>query len=108
MTGTAVTENVARSCYERVMEKVEYEKLRASVDEFNRNNKWLKRGIGIVGAKGNMGFMESDDINIGLAFVRSVDHGPQQIAFVFAFLAPSHAHSNFPVCGMGVTGTGIR
>jgi len=79
MTGTPITESLARNCFERVMSKVDYETLRAEVDQFNAENKWLKRGIAIVGAKGNMGFMESDDINRGLAYVKVLKDGTVQV-----------------------------
>ena len=55
--------------------KVNYSALRADIDKFNAEHKWLKRGVAIVGAKGNMGFMESDDINRGIAVVAVREDG---------------------------------
>lgn len=55
--------------------QVNYSALRADIDKFNAEHKWLKRGVAIVGAKGNMGFMESDDINRGIAVVEVREDG---------------------------------
>lgn len=60
-------EDVLRKCWTQAY--THYKELKKGVDEFNKNNKWKKRGIGMVPSKGNMGFMESNDINRGLAMI---------------------------------------
>ncbi len=79
ITGTAITENIARECYARVLHNADYTSLRRQVDEFNAQSKWVKRGIGVVGSKGNMGFMASDDINRGVAVVKLLPDGRVEV-----------------------------
>lgn len=69
ITKTVVRDDVMQSCWHRLSEKAQYSNVRRDVDEFNRKNKWVKRGVAVTGSKGNMGFIESDDINRGLALV---------------------------------------
>ncbi|NNE91292.1 MAG: molybdopterin-dependent oxidoreductase [Verrucomicrobiales bacterium] len=69
ITRTEIRDNVMASCWDRVSEKSDYEKLKAEVDQYNRDHTYTKRGIAIVGSKGNMGFIKTDDINRGLALI---------------------------------------
>ncbi len=75
ITKTKIDNDVAWLCWKRLLEKSRYKKLKIEVDEFNQKNKWLKRGIAAVSSKGNMGFIESDDINRGLAVVHILRDG---------------------------------
>ncbi|NNM31235.1 MAG: molybdopterin-dependent oxidoreductase, partial [Akkermansiaceae bacterium] len=56
-------------CWDRVVEKADYGKLRQEVDDYNRAHTFTKRGLAVVGSKGNMGFIRTDDINRGLALI---------------------------------------
>ena len=56
-------------CWDRVVEKSDYEKLVQEVDDYNRAHTYTKRGIAVVGSKGNMGFIKTEDINRGLALL---------------------------------------
>lgn len=70
ITKTKIDDDVVRQCWARVIDKSNYPVLRQQIDEFNRGNRWLKRGLAVVSSKGNMGFLESDDINRGIAVVQ--------------------------------------
>jgi xanthine dehydrogenase/oxidase len=69
ITGTGIRDDVMASCWDRVVESADYEKLKAEVETFNRSHTYTKRGIATVGSKGNMGFIQTDDINRGLALI---------------------------------------
>jgi xanthine dehydrogenase/oxidase len=69
ITKTEIKDGIMASCWDRVAEKAEYEKLKLEVDEYNGSHAYTKRGIAIVGSKGNMGFIQTDDINRGLALI---------------------------------------
>ncbi len=75
ITKTEIKDDVIGSCWRRLMEKVDYKKLQQEVEEFNRRNRWVKRGIAATVSKWNMGFIESDDINRGLALVHILRDG---------------------------------
>ena len=75
ITRTEIKDDTVRKCWNRLMEKSDYPRLRREVDEFNAANKWLKRGLAATVSKGNMGFIESDDINRGLALVHILRDG---------------------------------
>ncbi len=75
ITKTEIKDNVLRSCWDRLMVKADYQNLRREVEAFNKQNKWLKRGLAATVSKGNMGFIESDDINRGLALVHILRDG---------------------------------
>lgn len=69
ITKTEIRDDVMASCWDRVVEKADYERLRAEVEEYNAAHTYTKRGISVVGSKGNMGFIETNDINRGLALI---------------------------------------
>jgi xanthine dehydrogenase small subunit len=75
ITKTEIKDDVISRCWNRALEKADYGKRRTSIDEFNRNNKWIKRGVAATVSKGNMGFIESDDINRGLALIHVLRDG---------------------------------
>ena len=75
ITKMDIGDDVMRECWSRVLDKGEYDATLAEVEAFNRANKWFKRGIAAVGSKGNMGFLEADDINRGLATVQILRDG---------------------------------
>lgn len=75
ITKTKIGDNVMRQCWDRLIEKTNYSKLKSEVEEFNRQHRWLKRGIATICSKGNMGFLQSDDINRGLALVHLMRDG---------------------------------
>ncbi|MGI9240832.1 MAG: molybdopterin cofactor-binding domain-containing protein, partial [Verrucomicrobiales bacterium] len=69
ITRTEIGDDVIASCWDRVVAKSDYEKLRREVDEYNRSHSYTKRGIAVAGSKGNMGFVHTDDVNRGLALI---------------------------------------
>ena len=69
ITKMKIQDDVMETCYQRLLEKSHVPQLREEIEAFNKGNKWLKRGLAITSSKGNMGFVESDDINRGLALV---------------------------------------
>lgn len=75
ITKMEIGDSVMQQCWERVLERSNYEEQRAQVDQFNKENKWLKRGVAAVGSKGNMGFLEADDLNRGIALVHILRDG---------------------------------
>jgi len=75
ITKMPIDDNVMQNCWSRVLEKSDYESLRDEVAQFNKDNKWFKRGISAVGSKGNMGFLEAADICRGLALVHIMRDG---------------------------------
>ena len=75
ITKMEIRDDVISRCWNRALEKADYGKLRTEIDAFNRKNKWLKRGIAATASKGNMGFIETDDINRGLALVHVLRDG---------------------------------
>ena len=75
ITRTEIKDDVAMKCWTRVLEKGNHDKVRKDIDRFNAENKWLKRGLAATVSKGNMGFIETDDINRGLALVHVLRDG---------------------------------
>ena len=75
ITKTKIDDNVVWQCWNRLLDKANYSQLKKEVEEFNQNNTWLKRGIAAVSSKGNMGFIESDDINRGISIVQIMRDG---------------------------------
>jgi xanthine dehydrogenase/oxidase len=75
ITKMEIGDSVMQQCWNRVLERSNYEEQRAQVEEFNSDNKWLKRGVAAVGSKGNMGFLEADDLNRGVALVHILRDG---------------------------------
>ena len=69
ITKMELKDDVITSCWNRLIEKVDYKKLRQEIETFNAENKWVKRGLAAISSKGNMGFIESDDINRGLCVI---------------------------------------
>lgn len=69
ITRTEIKDNVMASCWDRVTKKSDYDRLKAEVDEYNQSHSYTKRGIAVAGSKGNMGFIQTDDINRGLALI---------------------------------------
>ncbi len=69
ITRTEIKDDVMANCWDRVMEKSNYEKLKEEVKTYNRSHTYTKRGIAVVGSKGNMGFIQTDDVNRGLALI---------------------------------------
>lgn len=69
ITKTEIRDDVMASCWDRVVENSDYEKLKTKVDDYNRTHTYTKRGIAVVGSKGNMGFIRTDDVNRGLALI---------------------------------------
>lgn len=69
ITRTEIRDDIIGRCWDRVMEKSDYDALKREVDAYNRSHAYTKRGIAIVGSKGNMGFIKTEDINRGLALV---------------------------------------
>ena len=69
ITKTKIGDDVVANCWDRVAEKSDYERLKREVDAYNASHTYTKRGIAIVGSKGNMGFVHTDDINRGLALI---------------------------------------
>ena len=75
ITKTKIDDDVISSCWNRLIEKSNFQKLQTEVEEFNNKNLWKKRGIAVVSSKGNMGFIESNDINRGLALIHILRDG---------------------------------
>ena len=69
ITRTEIRDDIMANCWDRVVKKSDYEKLKQEVDAYNRSHTYTKRGIAVVGSKGNMGFIQTDDINRGLALI---------------------------------------
>lgn len=69
ITRTRIGDDIIGKCWDRVLEKGDYGKLKAEVEDYNRSHTYTKRGIAVVGSKGNMGFIETGDINRGLALI---------------------------------------
>ncbi len=69
ITRTEIKDDVMADCWDRAVARAEYEKLKSEVDAYNRSHTYTKRGIAVVGSKGNMGFIKTDDINRGLALI---------------------------------------
>ena len=69
ITRTEIKDDIMAKCWDRVLEKSDYETLRSTIEEYNRTHTYTKRGIAVVGSKGNMGFIKTDDINRGLALI---------------------------------------
>ena len=70
-----IKDDIAMKCWNRVLEKGDHGALRKDIDRFNAENKWMKRSLAATVSKGNMGFIESDDINRGLALVHVLRDG---------------------------------
>lgn len=51
-------ENVRR-CWDDCKSKSDYDNRRSAVDQFNRQNRWKKRGMSIIPIKYGIGFSES-------------------------------------------------
>lgn len=51
-------ENVRR-CWDDCKRKSDYDNRRSAVDQFNRQNRWKKRGMSIIPIKYGIGFSES-------------------------------------------------
>ena len=75
ITKMTIGDSVAKDCWDRVLSRADYQARRAEVTQFNGKSKWLKRGIAAVASKGNMGFLEADDLNRGLAVVHVMRDG---------------------------------
>lgn len=69
ITKTEIRDDIMANCWDRVLEKSSYGKLKEEVDDYNRTHTFTKRGVAVVGSKGNMGFMQTDDLNRGLALI---------------------------------------
>lgn len=69
ITKTEIKDDVIANCWDRVVEKAGYDSLKSEIEEYNRTHTFTKRGIAVVGSKGNMGFIQTDDINRGLALI---------------------------------------
>ena len=54
ITKTEIRDDIMAKCWDRVVEKADYEKLKLEIDEYNHSHTYTKRGIAIVGSKGNM------------------------------------------------------
>jgi len=68
-TGTEIGDDILQRVWSGVEKQAKLEELREECERFNMENKWKKRGVAIVPSKGNMGFVDSDEINRGLALV---------------------------------------
>ncbi|MGK0186489.1 MAG: xanthine dehydrogenase/oxidase [Verrucomicrobiales bacterium] len=69
ITRTEIQDDIIARCWDRVVEKSDYELLKQEVEDYNRSHTYTKRGIAMVGSKGNMGFIQTDDVNRGLALL---------------------------------------
>ncbi|MDA1005039.1 MAG: molybdopterin-dependent oxidoreductase, partial [Verrucomicrobia bacterium] len=69
ITKTEIKDETMAKCWDRVVEKADYKKLKLEIEDYNRSHPYTKRGIAVVGSKGNMGFIQTDDINRGLALI---------------------------------------
>ena len=75
ITWMEIKDDIAMKYWNRVLEKGDHDALRKDIDRFNAENKWMKRSLAATVSKGNMGFIESDDINRGLALVHVLRDG---------------------------------
>ena len=75
ITRMEIKDDIAMKCWNRVLKKGDHDALRKDIDRFNAENKWMKRSLAATVSKGNMGFIESDDINRGLALVHVLRDG---------------------------------
>jgi xanthine dehydrogenase/oxidase len=86
LTGMEIGDDVLETCWSGVVKHQQdgsgdeggfelpsrdagYAKLRDHCESFNKANRWVKRGLSAVPAKGNMGFVNCDDVNRGLALM---------------------------------------
>lgn len=75
ITRTKIGDDVLQRCWQRVLDKGQHERQRREVAAFNQDHRWRKRGVAVTVSKGNMGFLESADINRGLALVHVLQDG---------------------------------
>ena len=75
ITKSVIKDDVISRCWSRLKEKTDYANLKNQVIEFNQKNKWVKQGIAATVSKGNMGFIEADEINRGLALIHILRDG---------------------------------
>lgn len=79
LAGTPIDDDVLRACWSRAVED-RYADWRADCAAFNKTHEHFKRGVAGVPSKGNMGFLEAEDINRGSAVVRIHADGSVRIS----------------------------
>jgi len=69
-----VDDDHIRRLWKELKDRCKYDELKKSVDEFNKANKWVKRGLAIIPCKNNTGF-EKDFLNVTGALVQIYTDG---------------------------------
>jgi len=80
ITRSTLGDDVLQDCWQRVLEKGNHEQVQRDVAAFNKAHRWRKRGVAVTVSKGNMGFLESADINRGLALVHVLHDGKVSVS----------------------------
>ena len=76
---TPIDDDVLQSCWTNAVD-ANYADWRLECLTFNAGSRLIKRGLGAVPSKGNMGFLEASDINRGAAIVRLHSDGSVRIS----------------------------